>query len=195
MGKIDTLVAAVGMRYVTPLAEKEPRAMVSLILTIIGPDRPGLVRTLSEAVALRGGNWLESRMARLGGQFAGIVRVEAPEALLDDLPALEREGLRVSGLVEPGVGAELSSGPRLMLEVVGNDRPGIVHDIARVLAAQGVNIEELSTGVASGSFSGEMLFRTEIILRSPNDAALEAVRAGLERLGNEMMVDIRPIEP
>ncbi len=168
--------------------------MVSLILTIIGPDRPGLVRTLSEAVAARGGSWLESRMARLGGQFAGIVRVEAPEALLADLPALEREGLRVTGLVETSVAAEPSSGARLALEVVGNDRPGIVHDIARVLAAHGVNIEELSTGVASGSFSGDMMFRAEIMLRSPNEQALEAVRAGLERLGNEMMVDIRPID-
>jgi len=183
------------MRYVTPLIEKEPRALVSLILTIIGPDRPGLVRTLSEAVAARGGSWLDSRMARLGGQFAGIVRVEAPEELLGDLPALEREGLRVTGLVETCVVAEPGSGVRLALEVVGNDRPGIVHDISRVLAAHGVNIEELATGVASGSFSGEKLFRADITLRTPNDAALEAVRAGLERLGNEMMVDIRPIDP
>ena len=53
--------------------------MASLILTIVGPDRPGLVRALSEAVAARGGSWLESRMARLAGQFAGIVLVEAPE--------------------------------------------------------------------------------------------------------------------
>ena len=69
--------------------------MASLILTVVGPDRPGLVRALSEAVAARGGSWLESRMARLAGQFAGIVLVEAPESLLDDLRALESQGLRI----------------------------------------------------------------------------------------------------
>ena len=54
--------------------------MASLILTVVGPDRPGLVRAIAEAVAARGGSWLESRMARLAGQFAGIVLVEAPES-------------------------------------------------------------------------------------------------------------------
>src|SRR3954471_3844392 len=133
--------------------------MASLILTVVGPDRPGLVRALSEAVASRGGSWLESRMARLAGQFAGIVLVEAPEALFEDLRGLEREGLRITvqpGTPGPGVPA---TAPRLALEVVGNDRPGIVRDISQVLAASGVNIEELTTGVASGSFSGEALFQ------------------------------------
>ena len=70
--------------------------MASLILTVIGPDRPGLVRALASAVAARGGSWLESRMARLAGQFAGIVLVEAPDSLADDLRALESEGLRIT---------------------------------------------------------------------------------------------------
>src|ERR1700712_696458 len=103
--------------------------MASLILTVVGPDRPGLVRALAEAVAARNGSWLESRMARLGGQFAGIVRVEAPEALLDDLQVLESQGLRIvvqRGTQSSGVEAVR---PRLALEVVGNDRPGIVRDI------------------------------------------------------------------
>ncbi len=168
--------------------------MASLILTIIGPDRPGLVRTLSEAVAARGGSWLESRMARLAGQFAGIVMVDAPETLLTDLPALEREGLRITATVSGGAAFAPSSGPRMMLEVVGNDRPGIVNDIAQVLAANGVNIEELTTGVASGSFSGENLFRASVAFRAPDIAAVLAVRAGLERLGDEMMVDIQALE-
>jgi glycine cleavage system regulatory protein len=164
--------------------------MASLILTVIGPDRPGLVRALSAAVAARGGSWLESRMARLAGQFAGIVLVEAPEALLDDLHALESEGLRV--IAQSGsTGAP--QGERLLLEVVGHDRPGIVRDVAAVLAATGVNIEELTTGVDSGSFSGEAMFRANASLRSPSTAATEAMRAGLEALGNELMVDIRTV--
>ncbi len=165
--------------------------MASLILTVVGPDRPGLVRALSEAVAARGGSWLESRMARLAGQFAGIVLVEAPDSLRDDLHALENHGLRI--VVQSGVagGAVTPVQPRLALEVVGNDRPGIVRDIAQILAANAVNIEELTTGVASGSFSGEILFRVTALVRAPNDAAVDAMRAGLEELGNELMVDIQ----
>jgi glycine cleavage system regulatory protein len=166
--------------------------MASLILTVVGPDRPGLVRALSEAVAARGGSWLESRMVRLAGQFAGVVLVEAPDSLLDDLRGLERQGLRI--VVQGGVaGAAIvpAAQPRLALEVVGNDRPGIVRDFARVLADSGVNIEELTTGVASGSFSGETLFRATALVRAPNAAAVDAVREGLEQLGNELMVDIR----
>ena len=169
--------------------------MASLILTIIGPDRPGLVRALSEALAAHGGSWLESRMARLAGQFAGIVMVEAPETLLAALPALETEGLRITAAVAAGAASlAASSGPRLMLEVVGNDRPGIVHEITQVLAARGVNIEELTTGVVSGAFSGQTLFKATIVVRAPSEDVVESVSAGLERLGNEMMVDIQALE-
>ncbi|HEX3995387.1 MAG TPA: ACT domain-containing protein [Acetobacteraceae bacterium] len=168
--------------------------MASLILTVIGPDRPGLVRTLAQSVAAHGGSWLESRMARLGGQFAGIVLVDAPEALLDDLRALENQGLRIvvqSGTTEEATTAT-GTGERWAVEVVGNDRPGIVRDVARVLAEHGANIEELTTGVVSGSFSGETLFRATALVRAPDAASVAAIRSGLEFLGNEMMVDIHP---
>ena len=166
--------------------------MLSLILTVVGPDRPGLVRALAQSVAARGGSWLESRMARLAGQFAGIVLVNAPESLIADLRALESEGLRIT--VQQGASVAAVAGERLALEVVGNDRPGIVRDVARVLTEHGVNIEELTTGVVSGSFSGETLFRATAFVRAPDAAALAAIRAGLEFLGNEMMVDIQPAE-
>ena len=167
--------------------------MPSLILTVVGPDRPGLVRALSEAVAAHGGSWLESRMARLAGQFAGIVLVQAPESLLDDLHRLESQGLRIAAQsATDSALAGATAEPRLALEVVGNDRPGIVRDIAQILATSGINIEELTTGVASGSFSGEPLFRVTAQVRAPNQAAVDAMRTGLERLGNELMVDIQP---
>lgn len=168
--------------------------MASLVLTVVGPDRPGLVRALSEAVAAAGGSWLESRMARLAGQFAGIVLVEAPESLIQDLRALETQGLRMT--IQAGVAAAaVAATPRIALEVVGNDRPGIVRDISQVLANCGVNIEELTTDVVSGSFSGEALFRITALLRAPEQSAVDAVRDGLEALGNELMVDIHVVSP
>ena len=70
-----------------------------LVMTIISPDRTGLVESVARAVAEHGGNWLESRMCRLGGEFAGILRVELPaekkSALLAALQKLQANGLQI----------------------------------------------------------------------------------------------------
>jgi glycine cleavage system regulatory protein len=167
--------------------------MAPVILTIIGPDRPGLVRSLSEALAACGGNWLEGRMARLAGHFAGIVMVEAPDAFLAGLSAFEAEGLRIT-VTPAGAAAEAEGGPRLTLDVVGHDRPGIVHEVTQVVASCGGNIEEMTTSVGSAAFSGEKLFKATIVLRVANEAAAESLRPGLEGLGGDVMVDIRRME-
>jgi predicted amino acid-binding ACT domain protein len=52
---------------------------VEMVLTIISKDRPGLVQTLAQVIADRSGNWIDSSMARLGGEFAGILRVNVSE--------------------------------------------------------------------------------------------------------------------
>ena len=167
--------------------------MTALTLTLIGRDRPGLVRALSEKIAAVGGNWLESRMARLAGQFAGILQVDVPaaevERLMADLQTLEQEGLQAT--VVQGVGEDApASHQTVLLELVGQDRPGIVREIAQALAGRRVNIEELTTRVVSGSFSGESLFEAEARLRVPADVPAEEVRHLLEMLANELMVDI-----
>ena len=76
----------------------------SLVVTVIGEDKPGLVEALSSTVTAHDGSWLESRMSHMAGKFAGIVRVEVPEAAVDRLLAafadLQSEGLRV--VAEPG---------------------------------------------------------------------------------------------
>ncbi len=172
--------------------------MASLTLSVIGPDRPGLVGALSERVAAAGGNWLESRMARLAGRFAGVVLVDVPEDAADrlarDLAALEADGLRVAvarGLGAGGADAAAGAGRHAFtLELVGQDHPGIVRDIASALAARGVNIDELATEVASGSFSGERLFRATARLSAPADLPTDALRDALEDLANELMVDV-----
>jgi glycine cleavage system regulatory protein len=160
-------------------------------VTVLGADRPGLVQSISAAVAACGGNWLESRMARLAGQFAGILLIDLPAgadaALAAAVATLEAEGLRV--VVQTGAVEAPAVAQTVMLEVVGQDRPGIIRDITAILARLGVNIDELSTDVQSGSFSGEAMFRAEARLRVPEGLAVEVLRGEVERLGNELMVD------
>jgi len=166
--------------------------LTSLVLTIVGPDRPGLVNLLSDRATAHGANWLESRMANLAGQFAGIVHLQIPdarvEALVQSLGTFEAQGMRVTALRGEGVSARGTR--RLHLELTGQDRPGIVRDISGALARQGVSIDELVTDCVSGSMSGESLFRARAQLRVPVGLETRALRQALEDIANDLMVDV-----
>jgi glycine cleavage system regulatory protein len=167
--------------------------MTTLILTLLGPDRPGLVEAVAGPVAAHGGNWLESRMARLAGQFAGILRVEVPDgqatALEQALARLEASGLRV--VVTRSDEPAAPEGRRLMvLDLVGLDRPGLVREISQVLAERGVNIEELSTDRGAAAMSGELLFRSHARVHVPPGTDAAELRARLERLAGDLMVQV-----
>lgn len=166
--------------------------MTDLVLTLIGPDRPGLVESIAQRVADHGGNWLESRMAQLAGQFAGILRVEVPpekaEALQSALAELEKEGLRV--VAQGGASAE-AAGPQVMeLQLLGQDHPGIVRNVSQVLTQHGVNIEELTTDHVSAPMAGGQLFSARARLQVPAEADASRLQADLERIADDLMVDL-----
>lgn len=167
----------------------------SLVLTVIGEDRPGLVDHLSHCLAQHGANWLQSRMANLGGRFAGIVEASVPSARCEDLlaalAALEKQGLRVMVDVRSEPEQAVPASQTCRLDLVGQDRVGIVQELSHALASRGVNIHELSTESESASWSGEQLFRAHALLDVPADLALTELQAGLEKLANELMVDIQ----
>ncbi|MDG2308189.1 MAG: ACT domain-containing protein [Candidatus Binatia bacterium] len=164
----------------------------SLVLTCIGPDRPGLVGSLSQVVADHDGNWVESRMARLAGKFAGLLRVEIPAERADELThalgALGADGFRIT--VEPTEVEDDRATRLLRLSIVGRDRAGIVRDISGVLAAHCVNVEELETSCTSAPESGEPLFQAKASLHVPSTVSTAALRDGLEEIANDLMVDV-----
>jgi glycine cleavage system regulatory protein len=166
---------------------------VSLVLTVIGPDRPGIVEALAEKAAAHGANWEESRMARLAGQFAGILRVSVAEdeadPLTEALAGLEREGLKV--VVEKIAAVEADERARsLTLELVGNDRPGIVRQISHALTRRGVNVDELTTECTSAPMSGQTLFKVTARLRLPSGISVDDLQSSMERLAGDLMVDV-----
>jgi glycine cleavage system regulatory protein len=169
--------------------------MHDLVLTLIGPDRPGLVESVAAVIAAHGGNWLESRMTRLAGQFAGILRAEMPAANVSDamraLAALEAQGLRVIVEAAPRAEAAAEAPRRMRLELVGLDRPGIVREVSQLLASHGVNVEELVTNRVSAPMSGEMLFEARVEVAVASSANLSALRAALERTATDLMVDVK----
>ncbi len=172
--------------------------MADLVLTLIGPDRPGLVEAVAAPIAAHGGNWLESRMAHLAGQFAGILRVEVPDAnaaaLAAALRALETQGLRLTLETGPTLAAPAAR-RMLVVDLVGLDRPGIVREISRVLAERGVNIEELVTDRTPAPMSAEMLFRSRARVNVPDAVDAGELRGRLERLAQDLMVQVKVAEP
>lgn len=165
----------------------------SLVMTIIGADRSGLVELITACVADHGGNWLESRMCHLGGRFAGIARVEVPAERLAEmkraLHGLEADGLRI--VVESGGGTVVAYGVAATLELVGNDRPGILRTVTGVLAAHGVNVEELSSECVSAPMGGGDLFQAKARVLVPATVNLEKVRLDLEKIAADLMVDLK----
>jgi len=179
-------------RSVTVTDERRSRA-ASLVVTIIGPDRPGIVRLVAERAKGFGANWTASRMANLAGQFAGIVHLDVPpenvEALANALTALEPAGLRV--VIGRSESTEPPAGRRIVtLELSGVDRPGIVRDLSTSLAERGVSIEDLHTEVVDGASPAEHLFRVRALLFVPNALSSEALRQGLDALVSEMKMDL-----
>jgi glycine cleavage system regulatory protein len=166
---------------------------IPLVMTIISPDRTGLVESVARTVAEHGGNWRESRMCRLGGEFAGILRIEIPaekkSALLAALPKLQTHGLQIVVRDDAKMPAKIS-GPQTALEIIGADRPGIVREITSALARAGVNVEEFSSEISSAPMSGENLFKATARLQLPEKCELASLKKDLEKIAADLLVDV-----
>lgn len=165
--------------------------MTTLVLTLVGDDRAGIVAAVAAAVDAAGGNWENSRLAELSGAFAGIVEVSADAARVDALrAALER----IEGFVTVAVPAPATAAPRderrVEIDVLGNDHTGIVRDISSALSAQGLSIERMSTETRDAAMSGGRLFAAHIVASVPVSVRLDDVRARLEELAAEIQVDL-----
>jgi glycine cleavage system regulatory protein len=170
---------------------------VSFVMTLLGKDQPGIIDAIAGVVASHGGNWQESQMARLSGRFAGFISISVPENQALDLQsgllALAHDGLdlRVDRVDKTEPEADMS---RASLELVGQDRPGILREITGALAREGVNVVRLNTGCTSAPMSGEVLFKVEAELLCPAALSFESLREALEQLGQDMMVEVTVAE-
>lgn len=168
--------------------------MPRLVLTVIGDDRAGLVEALAEAVGAHGGNWEQSEMAELAGQFAGIVVVSVPDGRDEELrAALARLDGLLDITVHPGAAeppAAADDWAELRIDLVGSDHPGIVRDVSSALARHGVSIETMRTERRDAPMAGGQLFEAHIVARVPAGTEPVAVRDELERLAAKLLVDL-----
>jgi glycine cleavage system regulatory protein len=171
--------------------------MATLILSVVGSDRPGLTQSLAAAVLSAGGNWLESRLSRLGGLYVGSVLVEVAqdgvESLRSAVQAVDAQGLEVR--IAPATDTAQGEGEILHFNLVGRDRPGIVHQVTGILSGLGVNIEAFESDIGAAPHSGAPLFQMDARLRLPAGVTAQEVQAALEAMSAEVMVDISLTSP
>ncbi|GAB2465040.1 glycine cleavage system transcriptional repressor [Jatrophihabitans fulvus] len=165
--------------------------MTDLVLTFIGDDRAGLVASVSKVVEQHGGSWQRSALSRLAGKFAGVVLVSVPAsgvaALEGELAALADHGLDVTITHSRDTATPAHT---WTVSLLGQDRTGVVAEISTALARHGVGIESLQSDVRDAPMSGGTLFEASIVISVPDHVAEADVRGELERLGDELLVDI-----
>ncbi|WP_193597177.1 glycine cleavage system protein R [Microbacterium sp. YJN-G] len=176
--------------------------MTTLILTVAGADRPGLVSAVADIVDAHGGNWENSRLAELAGTFAGVIQITLAADRVEELRRAlhELDGLlavTVSAGAEPGAtavaggaGGTAASPRRVAVTVLGDDRPGIVREIAGVLSAHALSIESMTTETRDAAMAGGRLFESAVTATVPESADLAALREDIERLTHDLQVDI-----
>ncbi|WP_438354488.1 glycine cleavage system protein R [Microbacterium sp. CJ88] len=166
--------------------------MTTLVLTVVGDDRSGLVSAVADVVDAHGGNWENSELAELAGAFAGIVEVSVPEAREAELRAAltSLEGM-LSVTVHTGArGPEASAGRRLTIRVLGNDRAGIVREVSSTVAGHALSIERMTTETRDAAMAGGRLFEATIAAAVPASVDVDAVRASIEALAADLQVDV-----
>ena len=166
---------------------------ISIVFTFVGADKPGLVETLSNTVSEHHGNWLESRMSQLAGNFAGIARInvisDKAEALRNALTRASSDELTITVQEESHHQSDITR-RTVNLNLMGNDRPGIVKELSSALASLHVNVMEMNTNVTSAPMSADPLFEATASIQIPASVDILELSDRLDDIGNQLDVII-----
>ncbi|WP_293751510.1 ACT domain-containing protein [uncultured Paraglaciecola sp.] len=164
--------------------------MKPIIFTLVGSDKPGLISDLAKTVYDMGGNWLGSNFSHMAGHFAGFVQVDLPQekhqALIDRLS--QHPDLKIHLL--PGLTEQPAVQQTVQIDIMGNDKTGIVQEITQILSQFNLNIVKFDSSLESAPNWGGALFKAKAIITVAADFDLEALQESLESVANDLMVDI-----
>ncbi len=167
-----------------------------LVLSALGPDRPGLVAELTTYVTERGGNVEESRMLILGAEFGILVLVSGTDATID---AVQRDLRDLETQTGAGILARRTRSPEehrrgerkpCVITAESFDRVGIVRAIALAIQKMGLNIVDLETTAVDAPFTGATLFKIEARVDVPKGTTLSQVRAAMQDVAAQEHLDI-----
>jgi len=165
-----------------------------LVLTASGHDRPGILEEITGTIVRHNGNVESGRFQRLGGDFAMLMFITAPaeeletlRSALNDLHFVKFDvQTRLSEATEP---VEPTMAQTCAITVMGADHMGIIYEVTRYLAEQGINVETMTTEVVAAPVSGSPLFKMSAVVRIPAKLAVDDLREALDYIGDEVGVD------
>ena len=170
--------------------------MKSILISVLGDDKPGLLDSLSEIIVSNDGDWVESNMSTVEAKFAGILRVNVPaknsKKLMKEL-TLSKLGLQIA--CEETAPVKLSDFKSYNIELIGQNHVGIINQLSHVLTYDlKANVEGIKTEIIDASMSGEQLFKAQINLHLPTSIDERLIKDKLELIADEMMVEIYSYE-
>lgn len=170
-----------------------------LVVTMTCPDQPGIVERITQQVLLHSANWEDSRMSRLGGDFAGIILLSVEQANAEQLTQALLSLTNDETTVAVKATHEDPSAPStehslLDISLTGADHEGIVHKVSAHLASQGINVESMDTNVSPAPMSGSPLFHMRAVIKIPTGLTLDKLAKNLRQIGDDLGVDI-DVEP
>lgn len=163
--------------------------MNHLVISCIGPDKTGIVDTLSTIISRHNGNWQVSSLHHLSGFFAGVIEVAVD---IKNTQALTSDLKNIAGLhcqIELAESNLKQINTNLLLELTANDRAGIVQEISSVIHHQGGNLIKLVSSQTSAPHTGQLMFKAKVQISMKEDNLDELISA-LEHIADDLMVDI-----
>ncbi|MGD9889062.1 MAG: glycine cleavage system protein R [Halothiobacillaceae bacterium] len=163
------------------------------LLTLVGPDRPGIVAAVSRVLLGAGAELGEASMMRLGGLFTIMLMV-----------GIEGDGVNLKGLLESvrdeyklrvhvdelNAGLHRRIDPDALITVYGADRAGIVAEVTDALANAGLSITDLRSDVAGSAEKPIYIMNIEGVAQQ----GFERLEHALANLPSDIRVTLTPIE-
>jgi glycine cleavage system transcriptional repressor len=161
------------------------------VISVIGPDRPGIVEEVSGIIAAAKCNIEDSRMAHLGGDFALMMLVSGENA---GQVAAEvgkwAEKSNMLATVKPTTAPARSAGAAAHIDLDMPDQPGIVSRVTGFLAERGANVENLRTELRPAPFTGTPTFALHADVSAMGKIELEKLREALRDLADDEEIHI-----
>ncbi|TKB56655.1 glycine cleavage system protein R [Ferrimonas aestuarii] len=166
--------------------------MEKWILSVVGEDSPGITEHLANILKQNSANWLDANLRRIGDRYAGIIELSLPK---ENVTSLKQDLTTLTGLAIElqQVKPKAASQHQFLVEIVGNDRPGIVAAVTQVINSQRANIDQLDSDLDVANHTGLPLFRLNVLLTADNEQQLDLIEQGLFALGDDLMVEYQRI--
>lgn len=158
-------------------------------VSLMGRNRPGLLKELAEYTHNHQGKWLNSKVNHLDSLISALIKIELPLAQLEPLKAIfmAEPELSVTFVKSETVKSE---GKLVEIVVDADDRPGIVNELTQRLDAEEVEVVDMECNRVGVAELGRSLFTAKMMLKVPHDRDGADVAAELETMAADMVVTL-----